>query len=142
MNNFRLLLSTAFFGIVLIITSGISVAAEKISAPEAHRQVVAGEMIILDIRSPQEWKETGIASVAVPLTMHSREFLAGFQKIVEDNPQKKIALICAVGGRSAWLQGELAKRGYDKVIDISEGMLGSKAGPGWIARGMEMKKYP
>ena len=77
--------------------------------------------------------------MAVPLTMHNSGFLKGFQKIVAQNPDKKIAIICAVGGRTAWLQAELAKRGM-AVVDVSEGMLGSKTGPGWIARGLAMKK--
>ena len=97
-------------------------------------------MILLDIRTPEEWKETGIASAAIPLTMHNKEFLNGFQKIVQDNPEKKIGIICATGGRTLWLQSELAKRGLGPVIDVSEGMMGSRAGPGWIARGLALKK--
>ena len=117
-----------------------TIAAEKIAPPDALKQIEAGTMILLDIRSPQEWKETGIASVAVPLTMHDSGFLQGFQKVVAENPEKEIGIICATGGRTGWLQAELAKRGLRQVIDVSEGMLGNKSGPGWIARGLAMKK--
>ncbi len=117
-----------------------SLAAEQISAPDALKAVEAGTMVLLDIRTPEEWKETGIASVAIPLTMHNREFLNGFQKIVSENPDKKIAIICATGVRTQWLQAELAKRGLTPVVDVSEGMMGNRSGPGWIARGMALKK--
>lgn len=140
MNLFRLLFSATLVSLIIVVSNGIASASDKMSAPDALREIEAGKMILLDIRSPGEWKETGIASVAVPLTMHSESFLQGYQKIVEDNPGKKIGIICAVGGRTGWLQAELAKRGLGDVTDIAEGMLGSKAGPGWIARGMEIKK--
>ncbi|MCF6321478.1 MAG: rhodanese-like domain-containing protein [Rhizobiaceae bacterium] len=140
MKFFRLLISVTLVSLIIVVSNGISNATDKMSAPDALREIEAGNMILLDIRSPGEWKETGVASVAVPLTMHSKTFIQGYEKIVSENPGKKIGIICAVGGRTAWLQAELAKRGLGDVTDIAEGMLGSKAGPGWIARGMEMKK--
>ena len=116
-------------------------AAQTISAPEALKEVEAGNMVLLDIRSPQEWIETGIAKVAQPLTMHNQEFLPGLQKILSQNQGKKIAIICATGGRTAWLQAELENRGIKNVIDVSEGMLGNGNEPGWLARGLEIKRY-
>ena len=103
MKNCRLIISLAWLGLIIIVTSGISFAAETMTAPDALNKVETGTMILLDIRSPQEWKETGIASVAVPLTMHNKAFLLGFLKIVAENPNKKIGIICATGGRTAWL---------------------------------------
>ncbi len=137
MNFFRLLISATLVSLIIVVSNGIASASDT---PDALREIEAGKMILLDIRSPGEWKETGIASVAVPLTMHSETFFQGYQKIVDDNPGVKIGIICAVGGRTGWLQAELAKRGLGDVTDIAEGMLGSRAGPGWIARGMEIKK--
>lgn len=125
---------------LLLVMPITAMATQKMSAPDALSEVQAGTMVLLDIRTPQEWKDTGIASVAIPLTMHNKGFLDGFQKIVEDNPGKKIGIICATGMRSQWLQAELAKRGLAPVIDVSEGMMGNKSGPGWIARGLAIKK--
>ena len=50
--------------------------------------------------------------------------------------QKPIALICATGGRSGQLLRALKRAGYTGYIDVSEGMLGSPLGAGWIARGL------
>ena len=140
MKNVYRLISSSLVVLMIIFSSTLAQAGESMSPTDALKQVEAGEMILLDIRTPQEWKQTGIASVAIPLTMHSKEFLAGFKKVVENNPGKKIGIICATGGRTQWLQAELAKRGLAPVIDVSEGMMGNKKGPGWIARGMEIKK--
>lgn len=112
-----------------------------LSAPEALEKVQSGEIILLDIRSPQEWKETGIASVAVPLSMHERGFLEGLEKIKQENADKEIALICATGGRSVFLQAELKKRGLGDTINISEGMMGNGKDAGWIRRGLPVKAY-
>ena len=133
-------LISLFAAMMFVLSFSAAMAAETMSAPDALKGVEAGSMVLLDIRTPQEWKETGIASVAIPLTMHNREFLDGFQKIVAENKGKKIGIICATGGRTQWLQAELKKRGLPPVIDVSEGMMGSKAGPGWIARGLAIKK--
>ena len=112
-----------------------------LSAPQALEKVQAGEIILLDIRSPQEWKETGIASVAIPLSMHERGFLEGLNKIRQENADKEIALICATGGRTNYLQRELKKRGLGDTIDISEGMMGNGQNVGWIKRGLPVKPY-
>ena len=50
-----------------------------------------------------------------------------------ENPTKLVGLICATGGRSASLIQALRQAGYSGYADISEGMLGSGEGPGWIA---------
>ncbi len=44
-------------------------------------------------------------------------------------------LICATGGRSGRVMRSLRQAGYSGFLDVSEGMLGSAAGPGWIAGG-------
>lgn len=138
----RLLPLVAVFVITLVgwNASAIAAGAKFISAPQAVSEVQAGNMVLLDIRSPQEWKESGVPEGALPLSMHTREFLVGFQKVVAENPGKQIGIICATGGRTQWLQAELAKRGLGQVIDVSEGVFGNRNGPGWIARGLPMKK--
>ena len=45
-------------------------------------------------------------------------------------------LICATGGRSAYVAEVLEKNGLTGVADVSEGMLGNSGGAGWIARGL------
>ncbi len=68
--------------------------------------------------------------------MHERGFekrLFAARELAGDKP---IALICATGGRSARLLAALKRAGYSGFIDVSEGMLGSRRGPGWIARGL------
>ncbi len=111
-----------------------------IDATMAMKKAERGAILLLDIRSPQEWKETGVGSAAKRISMHQRGFLKKLHALMGDDKTKPVALICAVGGRSHWLQGELKKRGYTNVLDVSEGMLGSRTGPGWLKRGLPMVK--
>jgi rhodanese-related sulfurtransferase len=100
------------------------------------------EIILVDIRSHDEWVETGIASVARPVSMHERQFLSRFRTIAEEANGRPIALICATGGRTAWLQTELSRRGITNLVDVPEGMMGSAAGPGWLRAGLPVRPYP
>ncbi len=115
----------------------LSVKTEGIiDAQAAFKKAEAGELLLLDIRSPQEWKETGTGTGAKKISMHQPGFLAKLDALTGNDKSKPVALICATGGRSNWLQGQLVKRGYTNIIDVSEGMLGSSTGPGWLKRGL------
>ena len=106
------------------------------SALEAADALDAGDVALIDVRSRPEWAETGVAAGAWPVSMHERGFehrLFAARDLSAGNP---VALICATGGRSARLLSALRRAGYSGFIDVSEGMLGSRRGPGWIARGL------
>ena len=107
-----------------------------LSAPEAQAKLAAGDMVLLDIRSPQEWRETGLAEGAWPVSMHAPDFGARLQAILKEVPADRVGLICATGGRTGHVTNILRQNGIEGVIDVSEGMMGNPRGPGWIAREM------
>ena len=105
-----------------------------LTAPDIHRQVENGEMILLDIRTPQEWQETGLAAGAWPVSMHEEGFGRRLQNLLKTYRPTQIALICATGGRTAHVISILKQNGIEGVADVSEGMMGNPRGPGWIER--------
>ena len=107
-----------------------------VSAPDIATQLEAGEVILLDIRSKDEWKQTGLAKGAWPVSLHSRDFPDRLRAIMGEYQPEQIALICATGGRTQFVTSILKKNGVEGVIDVSEGMHGNENGPGWIARGL------
>jgi rhodanese-related sulfurtransferase len=109
-----------------------------LSAPEAQERMNAGELILLDIRTPREWRDTGIAKGAWPVSMHNRDFGARLEAILAVYPPEQIAMICAVGGRTGRVTNLLERNGIIGISDVSEGMMGSARGAGWIARGLEV----
>lgn len=133
MNRFALLTLCAFI-------APLPVKAETPiwSAEDARKAMQLGEALVLDIRSPEEWKETGLAEGALPVSMHTRDFGQNLQSLM--NTAKKtgrpIAMICATGGRTKQVTDILRKNGITGVIDVSEGMMGNHRGKGWIAKGL------
>ena len=117
---------------------GIAWAAtrEIWSAPEVAEALYEGAITLLDVRSRDEWAETGLAKGAWPVSVHEQGFEKRLFAARDLSSGKPVALICATGGRSAWLLAALKRAGYTGFIDASEGMLGSRRGPGWIARGL------
>lgn len=112
--------------------------APILSAPEAEARIANGELVVLDIRSRGEWKDTGIAKGAWPVSMHERDFGQRLQAILAAYPTEQIALICATGGRTAHVLDVLERNGIKGISDISESMMGNARGPGWIKRGLEI----
>ena len=136
-----LILASLFLGISLALPRvGWSADAEVgiISAADAFARAQAGELILIDVRSPYEWRQTGIPAGARRATVHNPRGLTGFFKevvaIVGDAKDKSIALICARGWRSAAAASYLHKKGFTRVYDVSEGMLGRDDDPGWLER--------
>ncbi|MEL6168671.1 MAG: rhodanese-like domain-containing protein [Pseudomonadota bacterium] len=107
-----------------------------IAADAAHAQAAAGEIWIIDIRRPDEWARTGTPEGAIPLDMRRDDFLQALATATAADPDRPVALICARGVRSHRLTQRLQDAGIAPVLDISEGMLGSSAGPGWLDRGL------
>ncbi len=112
----------------------------NLDAPGAHRKAAAGEIVLIDIRRPEEWGATGSGEGAVRLDMRRSDFLEQVLQLVDGDPSRPVAVICARGNRSAWLSSKMAEVGFTSVIDVSEGMMGSDAGPGWLARGLPVVK--
>lgn len=106
------------------------------SAPQAYEKLSKGDLIVLDIRSREEWQDSGIAQGALPISMHEKDFLERFQSVLLEYEPEKIAMICATGGRSAEVTYFLEQNGLTGVADISEGMFGNRNGPGWLKHGL------
>ncbi|MDA1089832.1 MAG: rhodanese-like domain-containing protein [Proteobacteria bacterium] len=113
-----------------------------IGAKEAFRRAAEGSIVLVDIRLPSEWRQTGIGVNAKAITMHQSVYKFVDQLKLAAGPEKRpIALICAEGVRSSAMQRTLRQYGFKGVIDVHEGMIGGKAGPGWIKSGLPVTSY-
>lgn len=111
-------------------------AGGDLSVEAAHEQANAGAVLLVDIRRPDEWASTGVGAGAQPLDMRRADFVAALDQLAGGDRGRPIALICARGVRSARLANQLAQAGFTSIIDVPEGMLGSRAGPGWLRAGL------
>ncbi len=116
-------------------------AGEQIAVATAHMQAQQGAIFLIDIRTPREWRATGIGEGAHPIDMRREDFVQALELLTEGNRAAPVALICARGVRSARLSNHLTQAGFTNIIDVPEGMLGSAAGPGWVRAGLPVTDY-
>jgi len=121
----------------LTLTSNPALATETvITAPDAFVAAKSGNIILVDIRTPEEWAQTGIAEGAIALDMTEKSFVDSLVKLRTAYPEKPIALICRTGNRSGYVFGALNQQGFPNLMDVSEGMAGGRNGKGWGPRGL------
>ena len=107
-----------------------------IAPADALARARAGDLLLVDVRRPDEWAATGVPEGGHPLDMRRDDFEAALLALAAGDRDRAVALICARGVRSDRVAARLAAVGFTRVLDVSEGMLGSRAGPGWVARGL------
>jgi rhodanese-related sulfurtransferase len=125
---------------VLFLSACLPEVGPTLSAPEAYEQSKSGAVTLIDIRTPGEWHQTGVAEGARRIDMRDPKGPDGFADqvlaAVGGDKSAPIALICRTGNRTTYMQQELINRGFTRVYNVKEGMAGSGAGPGWIKRGL------
>lgn len=134
-------LSLAAAGGGWILLSRPGFAGNALSPRQAFEAARTGQIYLIDIRRPDEWRETGIAEGAFPIDMRRRDFIQELEKVTGGQRSTAVALICARGVRSAWLSNQLTEAGYTNIINVPEGMLGSREGPGWIRSDLPVQAY-
>lgn len=108
--------------------------------PEVLEAVQDGRVLLVDVRRPDEWQATGLAQGAVPIDMRRPDFVEAVL-VARRDAQQPIAIICARGVRSRRMTAVLTDAGLKPIIDVPEGMLGSFAGPGWLARELPLQVW-
>ncbi len=94
---------------------------------------------LIDIRRPEEWKQTGVVEGSIKATAFNAEgkFLASFAEMLERTvqPDEEFVLICRTGNRTAALSNWLATRGgYRNVLNHRDGITH------WIGEGNAVDK--
>ncbi|MFQ5619527.1 MAG: rhodanese-like domain-containing protein [Rhodospirillales bacterium] len=144
----RRILAAGLVACALVLgAAGVSAADHFVlTADEANFRTEAGDVILIDVRSPQEWRQTGIPKGARRVTIHDPGGLEGFVKAmaaaVDGDLKKPVAVICARGNRSTLAQKVLSEAGFTRVFNIREGFIGGPFGPGWVKRGLPVEACP
>ncbi|PHQ66077.1 MAG: sulfurtransferase [Sulfurimonas sp.] len=98
----------------------------------ASQKILDSKIPIVDIRTPGEWKETGIVENSITIMFWDEKgnydvntFLAELNKKVDT--KKPFALICRTGSRTKIVADFLAKKLNYDVINILGGIVYLKA---------------
>ncbi|MCG8695879.1 MAG: rhodanese-like domain-containing protein [Minwuiales bacterium] len=121
-------------------TGAAAATTGLITSNQAHEEAAKGRVLLIDIRTPREWRATGVPAGAARSDWWQsggrEKFLQDVLALTGDDRDRPIALICARGGRSSHALRYLKANGFTAVRDVGEGMLGSRSGPGWLARNL------
>ncbi|MEE4639646.1 MAG: rhodanese-like domain-containing protein [Wenzhouxiangella sp.] len=126
----------ALLALLLAVPVAAQNALPSLSATDARALQESGELVLIDIRQPEEWRQTGMPEGSVGVSMAHPEGGQGFLRdvlaTVNGDTTAAIALICRTGNRTSQVLPALQQWGFTRVYHIPEGMLGSSFGPGWL----------
>lgn len=115
---------------ILLIIFSITLFA-SIKEQEASMELIDSGMPVVDIRTPGEWKETGLLKGSIPIMLFDekgnydlKDFLDKLNKAVDT--KKPFALICRTGSRTKVLAPFLSQRLNYDVINITSGIVYAK----------------
>jgi rhodanese-related sulfurtransferase len=114
-------------------------APAAISAREAYAAQQAGALVLVDIRTPSEWAQTGVPKGALRIDLASADFLSKLEAARRAHPGKRIGLICRTSSRTSRAAQALAARGWSEIVDVAGGVAGSPRGKGWFAEGLPVE---
>ncbi len=92
------------------------------TAQPAAAQLESADVLLVDIRRPEEWVQTGVLPNALLLTFESpAQFLEALAPHLK--PDQPVALICRTGNRTARAASLIAPELDVPVIDLGGGMF-------------------
>jgi len=130
--------------LVLLLGAITAQAEPDLSAPQAFERSNQGGLLIIDIRTPEEWRETGVIPGARRVDFYRGPdvLLKSVLQMVNGDRNAPIALVCHSGSRTIQAQRFLQAQGFTQVYNVREGMAGSAAGPGWLHRPLPVEACP
>ncbi|MEE9375111.1 MAG: rhodanese-like domain-containing protein [Rhizobiaceae bacterium] len=102
---------------------GLGSKAQVITPPEIHSKQCAGELLIIDVRQPNEWHQTGIPAGSHGITHGAPDFVTKVKTLAANNPDCKIALSCLSGMRTKAAVKQLSDAGVTDLYIVQGGLL-------------------
>ena len=103
----------------------------SITNQEVSLEFLNSKIPIVDIRTPGEWKETGLLKGAIPIMLFDERgnydlklFLKQLNAAVDTT--KPFAIICRTGSRTVVLANFLSKKMNYQIINLKSGMVYAK----------------
>jgi|WetSurMetagenome_2_1015567.scaffolds.fasta_scaffold42007_3 rhodanese-related sulfurtransferase len=132
----------AYFIVLCWLVSFPAMAELKDIDNQALQQLLKEKVTLVDIRTPEEWKETGIIEGSQLLTFFDKNgrynienWMKDFEKIIKKD--QAVILICRTGNRTLTVGNFLDKKmGYQTIYNVKKGISE------WIKAGNPIVKKP
>jgi len=118
------MIKKSIWGVLLLATSLFAQLKTVAVTPEFFKSTIK----VIDIRTPMEWRETGIVKGAYTLMFFDEKgnydvaaFKSALDKIVKEG--ETFALICRTGSRTADISRFLSSKFGYNVINLDGGMM-------------------
>jgi rhodanese-related sulfurtransferase len=102
---------------------------ENLTAEQVAQEIASGDVLVVDIREPEERRTNGAIAGSVSAPRGMLEFYAdptsAYHKEGFD-PDRRVILHCASGGRSALAVKTLQELGYSNIAHLDKGFNGWK----------------
>ena len=129
MKSFSLLLSSALL-LAVACTDHSSTTVVDVAKAKSLLAEQAGQLQIVDLRTPPEVTATGTLPGATAINFRSADFAGQIEKLDKKRP---VLIYCAAGSRSAQAGNIFKQAGFSTIYDMSPGMNG------WLAAGEQTK---
>ncbi len=135
--------------IFLLILLSISLFADFKHIDYKSIKTLGKDVVIIDIRTPSEWKETGVIPGSKKIMFFSengkydpKAWLAKFSKYVKDKNQPFV-LVCRTGSRTNTVGNFLDKQiGFKNVYDLKGGITYGYLMQGFKTTKKDLKPNP
>lgn len=100
--------------LALLFSSGFAAEVATLSPAAAAKLVADGKAVLVDVREPSEWVESGVAAPAVllPKSEFDEGLIGEWKDFLAKTGDKQIVLYCRSGRRSGTVAAALAAKGY------------------------------
>lgn len=123
----RGIIAGAIVGLGAMVGLGMKLGAKSpenvsLATPSGAELAADDSMLLVDIRRPEEWRQTGVVEGARLHTYAGPEaFLAAIAPQLREG--QKIGLICRTGNRTSRAAAQIAAQTDVEIVDIGGGMV-------------------
>jgi rhodanese-related sulfurtransferase len=105
----------------------------KITPQQAHQEVSSGNLILIDVREPNEWADTGCPESAYRIALQNHNFIEEVLNLVNNDKNASIAVSCKSGMRGDEAVNRLKAAKFTNVVNVEGGILK------WISEQLPVK---
>ena len=93
---------------------------------------------LIDVRSPEAWRQTGVPVTGHAISFENPNFLSSVAEVVGGDKAAPIVLVCQAGDVSVQARETLLAAGYENVTVMAGGISGPN---GWIDADLPLRPY-
>ena len=95
----------------------------KIDPQMASIKCQSGEVVLVDVREPDEWEATGSPKGSAQIALQNPLFVEDVLSCVDNKKDTSIILCCKSGMRGEKAGQLLRARGFENIVNIDGGMV-------------------